>query len=83
MFDPGSPGSPGLTRRRCGRCVALALVGALLLAGCEDWFPRGDEPEREMPAKPEPDPEPEPDTAPIFAGTVADQATRQGKQSPR
>ena len=76
MFDPGSP---GLTRRRCGRCVALALVGALLLAGCEDWFPRGDEPERETPAKPEPDLEPEPDTAPIFAGTVADQSYTAGE----
>ena len=76
MFDPGSP---GLTRRRRGRCVALALVGALLLAGCEDWFPRGDEPERETPAKPEPDPEPEPDTAPSFAGTVADQTYTAGE----
>ena len=73
------PWTPGLTRRRCGRCVALALVGALLLAGCEDWFPRGDEPERETPAKPEPDPEPEPDTAPIFAGTIADQSYTAGE----
>ena len=75
MFDPGSP---GLAWRRRALC-AIALVGALLLAGCEDWFPRGDEPEPETPAKPDPDPEPEPDTAPSFADTVADQSYTAGE----
>ena len=58
--------------------MALLLTVAaavLLLGGCEDWFPQEDEPEGEA----QREPEPERDTAPSFAGTVADDSYTVGE----